>query len=160
MAVAQSRPSRASSGPAATAEREPEERKAAERHDHDGERRGLTLNLPMLSIQVHPPRPHLPRVSRQELGHAVDIARSFLPPRERLAYYGGLGALAAFGVIEWPVAAAIGAGTIIAQRARGKNGADRPAGEEKETGRAEAGERPGRGQAAPARVKGRTAPSR
>jgi hypothetical protein len=49
----------------------------------------------------------------------VDIAKTFLPPPERLIYYGGLGALAMLGFIEWPVAAAIGAGTMIAQRARG-----------------------------------------
>ncbi|SEG14090.1 hypothetical protein SAMN04489712_103366 [Thermomonospora echinospora] len=41
-----------------------------------------------------------------------------LPPPERLAFYGGLGAMAAFNVISWPVAAAIGVGTAIAGRAR------------------------------------------
>lgn len=93
----------------------------------------LKLDLPMLSIQVRPPdlrmpnltmphveMPHLqlPRMSRQEVGHAVDVARTFLPPPERIAYYGALGVLAAVGVLEWPVAAAIGAGTMIARRRR------------------------------------------
>ncbi|MFI7635057.1 hypothetical protein [Nonomuraea sp. NPDC049400] len=97
-------------------------------------KRQFTLDLPMLSIQVRQPdvrmphigmphieMPHMemPRVSRQELGHYVDIARTFLPAPERMAYYGALGALAAFGVLEWPVAAAIGAGTIVAQRRPG-----------------------------------------
>lgn len=41
-----------------------------------------------------------------------------LPPPDRLAFYGGLGAMAAFNVISWPVAAAIGVGTAIAGRAR------------------------------------------
>ena len=67
----------------------------------------------------HVPMPH---VNRQEVGQAVDTAKSFLPPPERIAYYGGLGALAVAGLIEWPVAAAIGVGILIAQRARGKNG--------------------------------------
>ncbi|SEN34215.1 hypothetical protein [Nonomuraea pusilla] len=80
--------------------------------------RELSLDLPMISVRLRAPDIRLPRMSRQEMGHAADIARSFLPAPERLAYYGALGALAALGVLEWPVAAAIGAGTIIAQRGR------------------------------------------
>ncbi|WP_188197402.1 hypothetical protein [Nonomuraea sp. SYSU D8015] len=81
----------------------------------------LTLDLPMLSIEVRPPEmrmPHLevvpkprvpmPHIGRQELGRYADVARRFVPPPERIAYYGALGALAAFGVLEWPVAAAGG----------------------------------------------------
>ncbi|MEV1168793.1 hypothetical protein [Nonomuraea sp. NPDC049784] len=104
----------------------------------------FTLDLPMLSIQVRQPdvrlphiemphigMPHMPHMempglSKQELGHYVDVARTFLPSRERMAYYGALGALAAFGVLEWPVAAAIGAGTIIAQRRQGAPAFGRP----------------------------------
>ncbi|GAA2101860.1 hypothetical protein GCM10009780_51980 [Actinomadura alba] len=59
------------------------------------------------------------------MGRAVSSAQSSLPPPERMAYYAGLGALAAFGVIEWPVAAAIGAGTILAKRALKKDGLPR-----------------------------------
>ncbi|WP_433501363.1 hypothetical protein ACQP1K_14190 [Sphaerimonospora sp. CA-214678] len=85
--------------------------------------RQFNVNLPFVRIQVRPPDlrlPHieLPHVSRHDVGQAVGIARTFLPPPERLAYYGGLGALAVFGLIDWPVAAAIGAGTMIAQRTR------------------------------------------
>src|SRR3954447_6487208 len=63
----------------------------------------LDLNLPFLRVQVRPPDMHLPHVelphlSRRDMGHAVDIARTFLPPPERIMYYGGLGALAAFGL--------------------------------------------------------------
>ncbi|MBB6476328.1 hypothetical protein [Sphaerisporangium rubeum] len=54
----------------------------------------------------------------QETARAVETARTFLPPPERMLYYGALGALAVFGLVEWPVAAAIGAGTMLAQRAR------------------------------------------
>lgn len=103
-----------------TAEQKTEEQKPSEQKTTD---RSLTLNLPMLTVQVRPPdvhlpQIHLPHVNRQEVGQAVDAARSFLPPPERIAYYGGLGALAVAGLLEWPVAAAIGIGTIIAQRAR------------------------------------------
>ncbi|WP_285773578.1 hypothetical protein [Microtetraspora sp. NBRC 13810] len=77
------------------------------------------MKLPEMHMpEMHMPDMRMPRVNRQEVGHAVDVARSFLPPPERIVYYGGLGALAVFGLLEWPVAAAIGAGTLIAQRAR------------------------------------------
>lgn len=106
-----------------------------------GSDKELVLDLPMLTIRVRPPemrmprlqvpglrmprmsmpsvpRPSMPRVSRQEVGQVVDVAKTMLPPPERMVYYGALGALAMIGVLEWPVAAAIGAGTVIAQRAR------------------------------------------
>jgi hypothetical protein len=60
----------------------------------------------------------MPHITRQALGHYAERARALLPPPERIAYYGALGALAIFEVVEWPVAAAIGAGTMIAQRQR------------------------------------------
>lgn len=37
-------------------------------------------------------------------------------PPERLLWYGGLAALAALEVIDWPVAAVVAAGTYIARR--------------------------------------------
>jgi hypothetical protein len=40
----------------------------------------------------------------------------------RLLWYGGLGALAAIGVLEWPVAAVVGAATAIATRSRNDQG--------------------------------------
>ncbi|MFC6581350.1 hypothetical protein [Planomonospora parontospora] len=88
-----------------------------------GERRAagaLTLTLPMITLEFRPPR-----VGGREVGRVVGAARAFLPAlpsRERLAYYGGLGALAAFGLVEWPVAAAIGVGTVIARRSRNGGG--------------------------------------
>ncbi|MBC6460939.1 hypothetical protein [Actinomadura sp. HBU206391] len=75
--------------------------------------------MPLLTVQVR--APHVPRVHPRAVGHAVSSAQSSLPSAERMAYYAGLGALAAFGVIEWPVAAAIGAGTILAKRALKKD---------------------------------------
>ncbi|GGL17670.1 hypothetical protein [Planomonospora parontospora] len=88
-----------------------------------GERRAagaLTLTLPMITLEFRPPQ-----VGGREVGRVVGAARALLPAlpsRERLAYYGGLGALAAFGLIEWPVAAAIGVGTVIARRSRNGGG--------------------------------------
>jgi hypothetical protein len=37
---------------------------------------------------------------------------------KQLLWYGGLGALATLGILDWPVALVVGAGTIIATRSR------------------------------------------
>ncbi len=37
-----------------------------------------------------------------------------LPEPQRLAFYGGIAALAAFGILEWPVAAVLGIGHLLA----------------------------------------------
>jgi hypothetical protein len=37
---------------------------------------------------------------------------------KRLLWYGGLGALATIGILDWPVALVVGTGTIIATRSR------------------------------------------
>jgi hypothetical protein len=72
------------------------------------------LNLPGMSAEFH--KPQLP--SPNEMAHAAKAAPSLLPPTDKLLYYGGLGAAAVLGVIEWPVAIAVGAGIAIAQRSR------------------------------------------
>ncbi|MFC7384946.1 hypothetical protein [Sphaerisporangium rhizosphaerae] len=87
----------------------------------------IQLDTPVVSLHVH--RPHMPRMPRmpgmsrpsgargQEMNRAVETARTFLPPPERLMYYGGLGLLAALGLVEWPIAVVVGASTAIASRA-------------------------------------------
>jgi hypothetical protein len=52
--------------------------------------------------------------TRLPLPSLGDVRRGITP--ERVVWYGGLGALAAFGVIDWPVAAVVGAGTYMAKR--------------------------------------------
>ncbi|WP_156046196.1 hypothetical protein [Herbidospora cretacea] len=86
----------------------------------------LRLNLPMVSLQVHQPHMHLPHLRKEEAGHAMRRAAKSTSAQQ-VVYYGGLGALAAVGVIEWPIAAAIGVGTLIAARAKGAGKTDRPA---------------------------------
>ncbi|MDN3353602.1 hypothetical protein [Actinomadura sp. DC4] len=39
-----------------------------------------------------------------------------LPRRDQLVFFGGLGLLAVVGVIEWPVAAVVGTGHLLAAR--------------------------------------------
>ena len=71
---------------------------------------------------AHPSVP-VPYLTREDLTAGMQAARSGMPgvkmpPPERLAFYGGLGALAVVGAVEWPVAAAIGVATVVARRGR------------------------------------------
>lgn len=76
--------------------------------------RTATLDLPFVTAQFRAPDLHVP--SRQELGSAARGARSMLPSRSSMLFYGGLAVTAVVGAIEWPVAAAIGVGTALASR--------------------------------------------
>lgn len=78
---------------------------------------------------AHPQVP-IPYMTRKDLSATMRTAGSAmptlpaskLPSRDQLALYGGLGVLAAFGAVDWPVAAAIGVATAVARRGRnGKN---------------------------------------
>ncbi|MFD1523734.1 hypothetical protein [Pseudonocardia yunnanensis] len=57
--------------------------------------------------------PDLQPPSREELGWVVQTARSLLPSGRTLLFFGGLAATAIAGIIEWPVAAAIGVGSAL-----------------------------------------------
>jgi hypothetical protein len=64
---------------------------------------------------------HVPGMSY--VGDAGRVVAGYLPPPDRLAFYGGLGLAAVIGAIDWPVAAAIGVGAMIARRTgRGAGG--------------------------------------
>jgi hypothetical protein len=98
--------------------------------------RTARLNLPGMSAEFR--RPDLPsprdvaraasaaprQVARaasaapRGVARAAGAATTVLPPRDQLLYYGGLGVAAVAGVIEWPVAVAVGAGLAIARRSR------------------------------------------
>jgi hypothetical protein len=86
--------------------------------------RTATVNLPFVTAQFRAPQLHMPHVhmpsppGRAEVAAAAQTARSFLPPPREAVYYGGLTLLAAFEVIEWPVAAAVGIGTALMARGR------------------------------------------
>lgn len=76
-----------------------------------------TLPVPVVTPHmkvIHVPAPGMPDVA----GAGRSLA-SHLPPREQIAYYGGLGLMAAVGMISWPVAAAIGVGIAVARHAGG-----------------------------------------
>jgi hypothetical protein len=44
-----------------------------------------------------------------------DLGVVRLPEPERLAFYGGISALAAFGILDWPVAVVLGIGHLLAE---------------------------------------------
>jgi hypothetical protein len=98
-------------------------RKEAEPMEPVREGRTATVNLPFVTAQfrvpnVPMPSVPIPSVSARDVLFAANAAKSYLPSPPRLAYYAGLGLAAAFEVIEWPVAVAIGAGTVVAGRDR------------------------------------------
>ncbi|MEV5541905.1 hypothetical protein AB0L13_34220 [Saccharopolyspora shandongensis] len=73
------------------------------------------MKLPFGMGEFRRPEVHIP--GQEDVAGVVNTVRENLPSPLQLAYYGGLGALAALSVIEWPVAAAIGIGAVLAQRA-------------------------------------------
>jgi type IV secretory pathway TrbD component len=89
----------------------------------------LTVGVrPVLTVGVRLMR--LPTPRNLVSGAAPGAIRDRLPDRKHVLYYGGLGALAAFGVLSWPTAAVIGTGVWIAGRACAngqKHGEDEPA---------------------------------
>jgi len=85
----------------------------------------VTPQFKMRRVQV--PTFGMPAVTGHDVAEAGRAVSSYLPPPRRLGYYAGLGALAAFGLIDWPVAAAIGVGVAVARRSGGDRPLARPA---------------------------------
>jgi hypothetical protein len=90
--------------------------------------------IPVLTVGVRLLRLPVPRnLMAAAAPGTADLSgtiRDRLPDRKHLLYYGGLGALAALGVLSWPAAAVIGTGVWITGRACAsgqKHGEDEPA---------------------------------
>lgn len=78
---------------------------------------GSAITLPYVTAELHTTQVQLPSMpGSKELSSAAEAVRSNLPSRDQMLFYGGLAAAAAFSVIEWPVAAAIGIGGALIQR--------------------------------------------
>jgi hypothetical protein len=75
-------------------------------------RRIATVNLPFIAAQFRAPELRAP--ARDELDAAARGARSMLPSGKSLLFYGASAVTAVAGVIEWPVAVAVGVGTALA----------------------------------------------
>ncbi|MGW3951226.1 hypothetical protein ACWEKM_09850 [Streptomyces sp. NPDC004752] len=67
--------------------------------------------LHMHSLDVHAPV-HIPYLTPGDVVANTQAMTSKLPTRDVL-FYGGLGALAVVGALDWPVALAIGGATAI-----------------------------------------------
>ncbi|MFE1882034.1 hypothetical protein [Streptomyces diastatochromogenes] len=93
-----------------------EEKTRQETHAGDGA--GLHLHMRTL----HPPVP-VPYLTKEEMTSTARAAASRLPATpaaKDLAFYGGLGALAVAGALEWPVALAVGGATWLVRSGRKK----------------------------------------
>lgn len=88
---------------------------AATEEQGAGKQPSVRIHVPLVTAELRAPSVHVP--SRQEVGETVRQARSMLPSRSVLLFCGGLAATAALGVIDWPVAIAVGAGLAIARGA-------------------------------------------
>jgi len=76
------------------------------------------VTVPLVKVRVPMLRARVPGVGAgaAQTRWAAQAVRANLPPTERLLYYGGLGLMATVGVLEWPVAAAVGVGVWLAGR--------------------------------------------
>jgi hypothetical protein len=68
------------------------------------------------------PTPSLPNPldALADAGQAVTAAVATVP-RQKAVFYLGVGALGVLGVVDWPVAAVVAAGTYVASRAHGRS---------------------------------------
>jgi hypothetical protein len=75
------------------------------------------VDVPIPVLTPHMKVMHLrtPRMAYME--DAGRMVAAYMPPPERIAFYGGLGVAAVVGLLDWPVAAAIGIGAVVARRA-------------------------------------------
>ena len=78
---------------------------------------GATVKVPVVTPHVRMYKVHVPVPGKAYMSDAGHIVAGYMPPPDRMAFYGGLGLAAVVGLLDWPVAAAIGVGTMVARRA-------------------------------------------
>jgi hypothetical protein len=78
-----------------------------------------SLTIPVLLVLPRVRTVHIPVLGGGLLVGAVRGIRSRLPSPTVTLFYSGLAATAAIGAISWPVAVAIGVGTVVSRRAAG-----------------------------------------
>lgn len=84
-----------------------------------GAARTARVNLPFVTAEFRAPNVRMPEMrmpNRDDLNAAARRVGEAIPSRKAALYYGGLAAVAVAGLIDWPVAAAIGVGTALASR--------------------------------------------
>ncbi|GAA0530309.1 hypothetical protein GCM10011581_29090 [Saccharopolyspora subtropica] len=85
---------------------------------------GASIPVPYLTPQLHTYQIPLPR--GEDVTHATQAMRGWMPSGGQALFYGGLAAAAVFSVIEWPVALAIGVGNALVQRSARRQGSAKP----------------------------------
>jgi hypothetical protein len=101
---------------AAATPREATRKQPAETHAHEGA--GLHLH----TRTVHPSL-RIPYITRDDVTSTARAATSRVPgvaSGKDLVFYGGLTAMAAVGVLEWPVALAVGGATWMVRSGRAR----------------------------------------
>jgi hypothetical protein len=90
-------------------------------HDASGDPAGTAADRRDTSTAGHP-RAAAERAARHSSTQMrVPVLGTVrLPAREELAFLGGVGVLAVVGAIEWPVAAVLGAGHLLASNRRNR----------------------------------------
>lgn len=91
--------------------------------------RTATVDLPFVTAEFRMPEVRMPEVrmpdlaqlsvpgaSSSDVNGAVAFVRSYLPPPQQAAYYACLGVLGALQLVEWPVVAAIAAGSAVSRQ--------------------------------------------
>lgn len=86
----------------------------------------MTATQASTSTELVPAGPPQATIGRASLLHAIEknypkvvlpvLGDLHLPPPQQMAWLGGLATLAVVGVLEWPVAAAIGIGHLLSQQ--------------------------------------------
>jgi hypothetical protein len=112
------KPSTAKGGATTTVRRRAERPSAARANGN-----GVDVTVPVLTPHLR--TVHVPTPGMSYVEDAGRVVAGYLPSPGRLAFYGGLGVAAVVGLLDWPVAAAIGIGTAIARRTAGRGGAGR-----------------------------------
>ncbi|GGR20404.1 hypothetical protein [Streptomyces aurantiogriseus] len=96
---------------APTEQQAPMERREEEARGHEGPMGGKVVHL-----HTAHPRVSIPYVTPGDMFTGARAATSKLPSPRKLAYYGLLGGMTVAGVLEWPVAVAVGAATEVITR--------------------------------------------
>ncbi|WP_159039579.1 hypothetical protein [Streptomyces sp. TP-A0356] len=108
-----------------TQEREESRKHRMETHAHEGA--GLHLHTRTLH-----PSLKIPYLTKGDVTSTAKAATSLMPgmptPKD-LVFYGGLGAMAAAGALEWPVALAVGGATWLVRSSRSREGGARASAE-------------------------------
>lgn len=88
-----------------------------ERTEHNGARASVEIDVPDgADSGATAAGGEARRTGKARAELRIPLPRVSRPDRGRLLWYGGLGALATIGVLEWPVAVVVGAATAIAAR--------------------------------------------